>query len=243
MPASASRNPILLLLLLSCTDKSASRPSNVPVIDQATSHEDAGANPVIPDAEDKKTTVDPQVFVDIESLNTDILLDIRYASKNNLVGRAVYRNRRCLLRAPVAQALVRVQLRLGRQGLRLLVWDCYRPFSVQEEFWRLLPNARYVAKPIRRDGKPWRGSKHNRGAAIDVSLVGEDGEAVAMPTDHDDFSEKAGRDAKGIPKAAAHNAKILEKAMQAEGFEGLASEWWHYDYRGWQEYALSEQEL
>ncbi len=246
MPAFGSSNAFLLLFLFSCSNTTVPAVTREsPGVSQPTPRTQSDASvvaPIRPKAVDANAAAS-QALVDIETLRTDIVLDMRYAGKNNFVGHAVYRKGRCLLRTPVAQALARVQSRLAKQRVRLLVWDCYRPFAVQEEFWRLMPNTRYVAKPIRRKGKPWRGSKHNRGAAIDVSLVGEQGEALAMPTDHDDFSEKASRDAVGIPREAARNAKTLERAMQAEGFEGLASEWWHYDYRGWQDYDLSDQEL
>ena len=247
MPASGSSKAFLLLVLFSCSDTSApvvtkenpdvSRPT------PKTQFDATAVAPIRPKAVDANKVANSHALVDIGTLDTDIILDMRYAGNNNFVGRAVYRKARCLLRTPVAQALARVQSRLAKQSVRLLIWDCYRPFSVQEEFWRLMPDTRYVAKPMRRKGEPWRGSKHNRGAAIDVSLAGEQGEALLMPTDHDDFSKKASRDAVGISKEAARNAKTLESAMQAEGFEGLASEWWHYDYQGWQDYDLSDQEL
>lgn len=185
-------------------------------------------------------SVDPQTFVDIRDLAPDILLDLRYATPNNFAKRVVYPKARCLLRAPVAAALARVQGRLRPQGLQLLIWDCYRPFAVQEAFWELVPNPKYVAKPVRKRGKPWRGSKHNRGAAIDLSLADREGNPLEMPTDHDDFSERAHRDATGTSKAAAANARLLDKAMRAAGFAGIDTEWWHFDFEGWQDYPLSE---
>ena len=143
----------------------------------------------------------------------------------------------------MAQALARVQGRLRKRGLQLVLWDCYRPFGIQEEFWKLAPDPRYIARPVRREGKPFQGSKHNRGAAVDVSLATLDGKILPMPTDHDDFSAKAHRHAEGIAEEAAKNADALESAMVAEGFEGIESEWWHFDFAGWQDYELSEQSL
>jgi D-alanyl-D-alanine dipeptidase len=187
--------------------------------------------------------LDPQSFINLRSIAPDILLDMRYAGENNFAKRKVYPEARCLLRAPVAEALLRVQTRLRPQGFQLWIWDCYRPFHVQEEFWKLVPDSKYVAKPIRRDGKPWRGSKHNRGAAVDLSLADANGTQVSMPTDHDDFSKRAHRGAKGIPEAAAGHARILDEAMRAEGFQGIQTEWWHYDHAGWQSYELSDEGL
>jgi beta-N-acetylhexosaminidase/D-alanyl-D-alanine dipeptidase len=143
----------------------------------------------------------------------------------------------------VAERLVRVQGRLRERGLGLKMWDCYRPLSVQERLWKLLPDGRYVARPVFRDGVPVRGSKHNRGAAVDVTLVDGDGLDVPVPTDHDDFSERAHRDYRGGSPAARRNARVLRRAMKAEGFTGIASEWWHFDGPGWRGYPLEDRPL
>lgn len=185
----------------------------------------------------------PSDFVDIAEEDSDILLDMRYASENNFAHKKVYPKARCLLRPPVAAALLRVQQRLREQEKQLLLWDCYRPFHVQELFWKLVPDPKYVARPLRNKGEPSRGSKHNRGAAIDLTLADATGSPLPMPTDHDDFSERAHRDARGIPANAAQNARLLEGAMQAEGFIGIDTEWWHFDYKGWQKYDLSDEPL
>ncbi len=225
-------------LLLNCGESTPTssppalaEPTQIPVSDaQAVVHMDAAS-------------VDPNQFVDLQSLVPEVLLDMRYASENNFTHKKVYPKARCLLRAPVAKALRRVQDRLRTQQLQLWIWDCYRPFHVQEEFWKLVPNPKYVAKPIRRGKTPWRGSKHNRGAAVDLSLADTSGTQLVMPTNHDDFSERAHRDAEGIPMAVAARARILDEAMRAEGFQGIESEWWHYDYAGWQDYELSDESL
>lgn len=182
-------------------------------------------------------------LVDLQSVVPEILLDMRYAGTDNFVGKAVYPVARCLLRRPVAMALGRVQTRLREQNLQLLIWDCYRPFAVQELFWSLVPDARYVASPVRRDGAPHKGSKHNRGAAIDLSLASSDGKALLMPTDHDDFSARAHVGAKGVPAKARANASTLRKVMAAEGFEPIPTEWWHFDYHSWRKFGLSEEPL
>src|SRR5262249_30868953 len=176
-------------------------------------------------------------LVDVASLDPSIRLQLRYATADNFTGVAMYPVARCLLRHDAAERLVRVQSRLRAEGLGLIVWDCYRPFTVQERFWTLVPAERYVARPVRRDGRPVTGSKHNRGAAVDVTLVDAAGVALEMPTGFDDFSARAHR---GAPTTAAAraNAARLEAAMMAEGFEPLATEWWHFDAPGWQGYDL-----
>jgi beta-N-acetylhexosaminidase/D-alanyl-D-alanine dipeptidase len=186
---------------------------------------------------------DPRALVDVEQVIPGLLLDMRYASKNNFTGKIVYPRARCLLRRPVAEALVRVQKRLQERQRQLLIWDCYRPFAVQETFWKLVPDSRYVARPRRdRDGRPISGSKHNRGAAVDLSLADSGGRALEMPTDFDDFSEKAHRGAKAS-KTASANAKLLEEIMGDEGFLPLPTEWWHFDFPGWRDYPLGEEPL
>ncbi|HJW69501.1 MAG TPA: M15 family metallopeptidase [Candidatus Binatia bacterium] len=173
-------------------------------------------------------------LVDLATVDPTIRIDIRYATPDNFTGVAVYPVARCLLRRDAADRLARVQRRLRADGLGLAVWDCYRPFSVQERFWALVPDERYVARPERRDGRPVAGSKHNRGAAVDVTLVDAAGARLEMPTGFDDFSERAHRDAARVSPAARANAQRLEAAMVAEGFEPLPTEWWHFDAPGWQ---------
>jgi len=174
----------------------------------------------------------PVELVDVAALDPTIRFDLRYAGPDNFTGVAVYPAARCLLRRDAADRLVRVQRRLQADGLGLLLWDCYRPFSVQERFWALVPDERYVARPERRGGRPVAGSKHNRGAAVDVTLVDARGRPLAMPTRFDDFSARAHRGAPAPPAARA-NAARLEAAMVAEGFAPFPTEWWHFDAPGW----------
>jgi beta-N-acetylhexosaminidase/D-alanyl-D-alanine dipeptidase len=182
-------------------------------------------------------------FVDLQSVLPQVELDMRYATTNNFVGKVIYPKARCLLRRPVALALKEAQRLLELEGLQLLVWDCYRPFSVQERFWELVPDKRYVARPQRRAGQLAKGSKHNRGAAIDLGLLALDASPVPLPTDYDDFSERAHHGAEGIPKAASGNARTLRRAMQSAGFQGIQTEWWHFDHERWREFPLSDEPL
>jgi len=181
---------------------------------------------------------DDSPLVDVATLDDSIVIDIRYATPHNFTGVVLYPVGRCLLRRAVAERLVRVQQDLRRQGLRVKVWDCYRPFSVQKEFWSLQPDERYVAKPVSKDGKPIAGSKHNRGAAVDLTLIGANGTELDMPSRYDDFSERAHRDYRASSPQARRNMETLERAMVAEGFEPLPTEWWHFDGPGWQEFEI-----
>ncbi|OLN24673.1 Beta-hexosaminidase [Desulfovibrio sp. DV] len=177
-------------------------------------------------------------LVDITAVAPDIRLDIRYATPDNFTHVAVYPAPRCYLRADVAKRLATVQADLKAQGLGLKVYDCYRPFSIQKKFWALVPNEDWVAKPVDKDGKPVSGSKHNRGAAVDLTLVDAAGKELPMPSGFDDFTDKARRDYTGGDPAARANSKRLETAMAKAGFDPLPSEWWHFDGPGWQGYEL-----
>ena len=177
-------------------------------------------------------------LVDITKAAPGVRLDIRYATDNNFTHVAVYPAPRCYLRADVAKRVAEVQAALQKEGLGLKVYDCYRPFSIQKKFWALVPNEDWVAKPVEKGGKPVSGSKHNRGAAVDLTLVDASGNEVSMPSGFDDFSEKARRDYTGGNPEALANSKRLEAAMVKAGFEPLPSEWWHFDGPGWQTYEL-----
>lgn len=171
-------------------------------------------------------------LVDIAKIDFSIRQDIRYATSNNFTKKQVYPEAMCLLRKPVALALSRAQAHLKLQNLSLKVFDCYRPLAVQKRFWELVPDERYVADPK-------KGSRHNRGAAVDVTIVElRGGHEIEMPSGYDDFSEKAHRDYKRSSKKARRNMELLEKAMVREGFVPMPTEWWHFDFKGWESYPL-----
>jgi zinc D-Ala-D-Ala dipeptidase len=174
-------------------------------------------------------------WVDVAKLDPTIALDLRYATANNFLKQKVYPSATCLLRRPVAFRLLEAQKALLEKGYSLKLWDCYRPLSVQKKMWKIVHDDRYVADPK-------KGSRHNRGAAVDTTLVKKTGEAVEMPTEFDDFSEKADPDSKATwtPTAQA-NYQVLLEAMQSAGFTVLDSEWWHYDSTAWQQYPISNQ--
>ncbi|MDQ7835912.1 MAG: M15 family metallopeptidase [Humidesulfovibrio sp.] len=175
-------------------------------------------------------------LVEPSKADKSFVLDIRYATTNNFTGKRVYPSARCFLRSDVARRLEAVQANLRGQALGLKIYDCYRPFSVQEAFWAIMPDERYVGKPERKDGIIVKSSRHNRGAAVDVTLVDANGAELPMPTGYDDFTDKAHRDSPAASAEARRNSLALERAMQAQGFEPLPTEWWHFDGSGWQGY-------
>lgn len=170
-------------------------------------------------------------LIDIHEVDPTILLDIRYATTNNFVKTKLYSQNKCFLREPVALRLSRVQKSLRKHRLGLKVFDGYRPLSTQEKFWEICPNADYVANPN-------IGSKHNRGAAIDCTLVDWQGRGLEMPSDFDDFSKRACRNFSGCSLEAKKNRDILEQAMALQGFLPYFHEWWHFDDPEWMSYEI-----
>ncbi|NEP46309.1 MAG: M15 family metallopeptidase, partial [Okeania sp. SIO2H7] len=176
-------------------------------------------------------------LVDIKTINPNIVLDIRYATTNNFLEEQLYPVAKCALRKEVAEQLSKVQIDLEEIGLGLKVFDCYRPLSVTKKMWEVLPDSRYVANPA-------RGSRHNRGAAVDVSLVDlKTGMELEMPTDFDDFSEKAWRDYDGNELEVKKNSNLLASMMKKHGFESLITEWWHFDFEGWEKFSILDVSL
>lgn len=172
-------------------------------------------------------------FVDIEKLDPTILIDLRYATENNFMQRAVYPMHKCFLRRKVAYKLCAVQKWLKRRKKGLKILDAYRPWHVQKKLWEILPDERYVASPE-------KGSKHNRGAAVDITLVDEKGSELIMPTGYDDFTEKAHWVYQDLPVEALANRALLRRAMQIQGFKTYPYEWWHYDDAEWTSYPIED---
>jgi D-alanyl-D-alanine dipeptidase len=163
-------------------------------------------------------------LADVSRAIPDAVVDLRYATAENGIGRAVYpAGARCLLLPAVSARLAGAAARLRARGLRLVLWDCYRPASVQRELWRVMPRRGYVAPPV-------PGSSHSRGAAVDVALAASDGGPVALPTRFDAFGPRARAWAtEGVPPDARRNRDLLRAAMEAEGFRPIRMEWWHFE--------------
>lgn len=173
-------------------------------------------------------------LVELIKLDPSLRLDIRYATSNNFLGRPVYTEARAFLQREAARALVRVNRKLRRKGYGLAIFDGYRPWSVTKIFWDATPEEKraFVADPR-------KGSRHNRGCAVDLTLFDlKTGAEVLMPSDFDDFSERAHPDYQGGTAEARRNRDLLRAAMESEGFTVYENEWWHFDYKDWQKYAI-----
>jgi len=159
-------------------------------------------------------------LVDVLTLVPDAVLDVRYATADNFTGRALYTRAAVFLRRGTARRLARAAELLRGRGLRLRLFDGYRPASVHEQMWQARPDPRLVADPA-------RGSKHSRGCAVDAGLCGKDGEPLPMPSEFDDF-EKAAAPWPHAAPWALRNLELLRGAMKAAGFVTIDSEWWHF---------------
>ena len=164
-----------------------------------------------------------QGLVRVLDIDASLVIDLRYATEDNFTGQRVYPDAaQALLSLETALKLKKANERFEKDGYRIKIWDGYRPKSVQEIFWDLVPDPRYVADPA-------KGSSHNRGASVDVTLIDSLGKELEMPTAYDDFSEKASRDYQGSTEIARENVTYLTEIMEESGFTGLSSEWWHFD--------------
>ncbi len=174
------------------------------------------------------------VLVELSDLDNTLKLDIRYATAANFVGTAVYTEPRAFMQKPAAEALIRVHRKLKKQNLGLVIFDGYRPWSVTKMFWEVTPEdkRKFVANPV-------KGSRHNRGCAIDLSLFDlKTGKELEMPSPFDDFTDKASPKYTGGTAEQTKNRELLRAAMEAEGFTVNENEWWHFDYKTWADYAI-----
>lgn len=174
----------------------------------------------------------PDDLVDLEKAIPGIVLDIRYATTNNFTGQKLYPSAHCYLRRAAAEKLAAAQKEFATHGYGLKIFDGYRPLSVQRKMWEVFPQPGYVADPK-------KGSRHNRGAAVDVTLIRlADGAELPMPTPYDDFTERAHRNFKDLPDETIRNRDLLEQVLTKHGFVGLPTEWWHFDDKDWRNYPL-----
>jgi len=171
-------------------------------------------------------------LVPVEEVHPSALPEVRYATRYNFTGAQLYPSARLWLHRDTASALSRAQKDLAKQGLGLKVFDAYRPFSVQQRMWNLIRDERYVSNPAKNRGR------HTRGTAVDVTLVDARGKQLDMPTDFDDFTDRAHSDYPGVTTRQKTNRELLARVMSRHGFVPYPFEWWHFDLRGWEKYPV-----
>jgi len=177
-------------------------------------------------------------LIEVVLLDPSVRLDIRYATTNNFLHRPVYAQPRAFLQRPAAEALVRAHRALKARGYGLVLFDGYRPWSVTKIFW---DSASAEERKIEFVANPRKGSRHNRGCAVDLSLFDlKTGAEVTMPSGYDEFSERAFPSYTGGTRESRARRDLLRAAMEAEGFTVYQSEWWHFDYQDWRQYRIMD---
>lgn len=180
----------------------------------------------------KESSIAKNGFSELTALDASIPLDIRYATANNFTKSKIYDCPRCLLRPEAAKALVLAQKALQKKDLSLKMFDCYRPGPYQQRLWDKVPNPDYVTPPS-------KGSMHSRGAAVDLTIVDKNGKELDMGTPYDFFGVEAHTDNMKLPARVLANRRLLAETLEAVGFKGIRTEWWHFSYQK-KNYPLSE---
>ena len=204
----------LCFILFGCTNESKTEKLNPYNLDITQSK----------DAYDREVRQNPDWKLEDLSKIRGIYLDIRYATTNNFTGKVIYLSPRAFARMPVFDALQKVQDSLSHFMIGLKIYDAYRPYAASLKFFEVYPDTNFVANPR-------NGSRHNRGCAVDLTLVElSTGKELPMPTEYDNFTEKAHPDYKDLPDTVLTNRKLLFGIMEHFGFSYYPTEWWHFDY-------------
>ena len=163
-------------------------------------------------------------FVNLKNYSTDFVYDMKYATADNFLKVQVYDCAECFLRLKTVKALILANNDLKKLGLKIKLYDCYRPLDVQKKMWAIVPNATYVANPA-------KGSIHNRGGAVDISLIDLSGKELDMGTKFDFFGQEASHNYLKFNEQIIKNRQLLKSVMIANSFSSFDSEWWHYNLK------------
>jgi D-alanyl-D-alanine dipeptidase len=173
-------------------------------------------------------------LVDLEKFVPGLVMDIRYATTNNFTGEKIYNMAKAYARRPVAESLKKIQEELKSQGLGIKMFDAYRPYKGTVRFYEVYKDTTYVASP-------YRGSRHNRGCALDLTVIDhKTGEELKMPTGYDSFKKEAWPSTPVSDPLIRKNRQLLIDVMQKYGFKVNGSEWWHYDFIGWRNFEVMD---
>lgn len=164
-------------------------------------------------------------FVRLADFSDGFAFDMRYATDNNFLKEKVYDCAECYTRVKTVKALLAANEEFKKNGVKIKFYDCYRPNSVQYKMWEIVPNPQYVANPV-------KGSIHNKGGAVDITLVTLEGKELDMGTDFDFFGKRAYHDNFDLPQEILDNRKLLKETMEKHGFWSMRTEWWHYNLQG-----------
>lgn len=168
------------------------------------------------------SVVNDSTFVNIKDYSPDFVYDMKYATSDNFLKAQVYDCAECFLRLKTVKAIIKANEVFMQKGYKIKFFDCYRPLDIQKKMWQIVPNATYVADPA-------KGSIHNRGGAVDITLVDSDGKELDMGTPFDHFGIEASHEYTGFSRKVRKNRSLLKKVMTQNGFNSFDSEWWHYN--------------
>jgi D-alanyl-D-alanine dipeptidase len=170
----------------------------------------------------KDSILNDSTFINVKDVSNDFVFDMKYATNNNFLNEQVYECDECYLRYITIKNLIEANKEFVKLGYRIKFFDCYRPIDVQKKMWKIVSNPIYVADPA-------KGSIHNRGAAVDITLVDVNGKELNMGTEFDFFGEKASHNYKKLPTKVQKNRNLLKQIMLKNHFKSFDSEWWHYN--------------
>lgn len=168
---------------------------------------------------------DSNAFVNLKNYSNDFVFEMKYATADNFLKEKVYPCEECFLRAKTVKALLEANKAFLEKGYHIKIYDCYRPKAIQKKMWKIVPDANYVANPK-------KGSIHNRGGAVDISLVDSNGKELDMGTKFDFFGKEAAHDYLDFSEEILANRKFLKEIMLQHNFKSFDSEWWHYNLNG-----------
>lgn len=174
--------------------------------------------------QDENQLVADSTFVNLKDYSSDFIYDMKYATEDNFLKAKVYDCAECFLRLKTVKALIEANKEFIEKGYKIKLFDCYRPLSIQKKMWKIVSNPKYVADPK-------KGSIHNRGGAVDITLVDENGVELLMGTKFDHFGIEASHKYTKLSKEILNNRKLLKSVMQKHGFNAFDSEWWHYNLK------------
>ena len=213
---------LLFICFTSCAQNNEQNPYGLTVISDFSAYE--ATNKIHPDHE----------LIDIKKAIPSVVLDIRYATKNNFMRQVMYKQARAFARRPVVERLKVIQAALKKKGYGLKIFDAYRPYAITVAFYKKASNKNFVANPA-------KGSKHNRGCAVDLTIIDlKTGKDLPMPTPYDSFAPEAAPHFANLPANVIENRDFLIATMEANGFKVIYNEWWHFDFNGWQAYDLMD---
>jgi len=168
--------------------------------------------------------VNDTTFVNLKNYSKDFVYDMKYATSDNFLKAKVYDCAECFLRLKTVKAMLSANAEFMKKGYKIKIFDCYRPLDIQKRMWKIVPNPSYVADPS-------KGSIHNRGGAVDITLVDANGLPLDMGTTFDFFGVEASHSYQNLSQEIKANRELLKTIMIQNGFNSLDSEWWHYNLK------------